>query len=175
MPATSCPTVQAQAILDLRLHRLTGLEQDKIAREYSDIIDNINYFLQILSDPDKLQEVIRSELDEVRERYVDARRTEIVEDYNDLTIEDLIPEASLVVTLSHAGYAKAQPVEAYQAQRRGGRGRAAARSRTRTSSTSFSSRIRTTRCCASRAAARCTGSRSTSYRRRAPARAGGRS
>jgi DNA gyrase subunit A len=120
-------TVQAQAILDLRLHRLTGLEQDKIAREYSDIIDNINYFLQILSDPDKLQEVIRSELDEVRERYVDARRTEIVEDYNDLTIEDLIPEASLVVTLSHAGYAKAQPVEAYQAQRRGGRGRAAAR------------------------------------------------
>ncbi|MBN1237072.1 MAG: DNA gyrase subunit A, partial [Gammaproteobacteria bacterium] len=120
-------TVQAQAILDLRLHRLTGLEQDKISKEYSEIIDSINLYLHILSDPEKLQEVIRDELTEVRERYADARRTEIVEDYNDLTIEDLIPEASLVVTLSHAGYAKAQPVETYQAQRRGGRGRAAAR------------------------------------------------
>src|SRR5690606_9495665 len=120
-------TAQAQAILDLRLHRLTGLEQDKIASEYSDLIENIKEYLQILSDPDKLQSVIRAELLEVRQRYADARRTEIVEDYNELTIEDLIPEASLVVTLSHAGYAKAQPVEAYQAQRRGGRGRTAAR------------------------------------------------
>ncbi|MFO7287363.1 MAG: DNA gyrase subunit A [Gammaproteobacteria bacterium] len=120
-------TAQAQAILDLRLHRLTGLEQDKIASEYSELIENIKEYLQILSDPDKLQSVIRGELLDVRQRYADARRTEIVEDYNELTIEDLIPEASLVVTLSHAGYAKAQPVEAYQAQRRGGRGRTAAR------------------------------------------------
>jgi len=120
-------TIQAQAILDLRLHRLTGLEQEKISTDYGELIDNIEEYLQILSDPDKLQAVIRGELMEIRERYADARRTEIVEDFNDLTIEDLIPEASLVVTLSHAGYAKAQPVDMYQAQRRGGRGRAAAR------------------------------------------------
>jgi DNA gyrase subunit A len=120
-------TVQAQAILDLRLHRLTGLEQEKISKDYGELIDSINEYLLILSDPDKLQSVIRGELEDIRDRYADPRRTEIVEDYNDLTIEDLIPEASLVVTLSRAGYAKAQPVDMYQAQRRGGRGRAAAR------------------------------------------------
>jgi DNA gyrase subunit A len=118
---------QAQAILELRLHRLTGLEQDKISGEYSGLIDSIKVFVEILSNPDKLQEVIRSELAEVRTSYADPRRTEIVEDYNDFTLEDLIPEETVVVTLSHAGYAKSQPVEAYQAQRRGGRGRAAAR------------------------------------------------
>jgi DNA gyrase subunit A len=119
--------VQAQSILDLRLQRLTGLEQEKISKEYSELIDNIKEYLEILSNPDKLQSVIRAELEEVRATYADKRRTEIVEDYNDLTIEDLIPEEALVVTLSHAGYAKAQPVADYQAQRRGGRGRAAAR------------------------------------------------
>ena len=120
-------TAQAQAILDLRLHRLTGLEQDKISQEYGDLIGNIQTFLEILSNPDKLQEVIRTELTEVRAAYADARRTEIVEDYSDLTIEDLIPEETVVVTLSHSGYAKSQPAGAYHAQRRGGRGRAAAR------------------------------------------------
>ncbi|HMB71934.1 MAG TPA: DNA gyrase subunit A, partial [Gammaproteobacteria bacterium] len=120
-------TRQAQAILELRLHRLTGLEQEKISQEYSSLLDDIKRFIEILSDPDVLQRVIRDELIEVREEYADERRTEIVEDYTDLTIEDLIPEASLVVTLSHAGYAKAQPVEDYQAQRRGGRGRASTR------------------------------------------------
>ncbi|HSG66651.1 MAG TPA: DNA gyrase C-terminal beta-propeller domain-containing protein, partial [Gammaproteobacteria bacterium] len=118
---------QAQAILDLRLHRLTALEQDKILKEFSDIIDRIAEFQEILANPDKLQDVIRAELIEIRERYADPRRTEIVEAYADLTIEDLIPEEDLVVTLSHGGYAKAQPVDTYQAQRRGGRGRAAAR------------------------------------------------
>jgi DNA gyrase subunit A len=120
-------TAQAQAILELRLHRLTGLEQDKIASEYSELIDNIQTFLEILANPDKLQEVIRGELTEVRAAYADKRRTEIVENYDDLTVEDLIPEETVVVTLSHAGYAKAQPAIAYQAQRRGGRGRTAAR------------------------------------------------
>jgi DNA gyrase subunit A len=120
-------TVQAQAILDLRLHRLTSLEQEKISKEYSELIDNIQEYLRILSEPEKLLAVIRGELSEIRERYADKRRTEIVEDYSDLTIEDLIPEASMAVTLSHTGYAKAQPVETYQAQRRGGRGRAATR------------------------------------------------
>ena len=118
---------QAQSILDLRLQRLTGLEQDKISNEYNQLIDNIQEFIEILSNPDKLQSVIRAELTEIRDKYADARRTEIVEDYADLTIEDLIPEESVVVTLSHAGYAKAQPVADYQAQRRGGRGRAATR------------------------------------------------
>jgi DNA gyrase subunit A len=119
--------LQAQSILDLRLQRLTGLEQDKISKEYSELIDNIKEYLEILSNPDKLQSVIRKELEEVRATYADKRRTEIVEAYDDLTIEDLIPEEALVVTLSHSGYAKAQPVADYQAQRRGGRGRAAAR------------------------------------------------
>ena len=120
-------TAQAQAILDLRLHRLTGLEQDKISSEYSELIDSIQIFLEVLANPDKLQEVIRGELTEVRASYADARRTEIVENYDDLTVEDLIPEETVVVTLSHAGYAKSQPAEVYQAQRRGGRGRTAAR------------------------------------------------
>ena len=120
-------TAQAQAILDLRLHRLTGLEQDKISSEYSELIDSIQTFLEVLANPDKLQEVIRGELTEVRASYADARRTEIVENYDDLTVEDLIPEETVVVTLSHAGYAKSQPAEVYQAQRRGGRGRTAAR------------------------------------------------
>ncbi len=120
-------TAQAQAILDLRLHRLTGLEQDKIASEYSDLIGSIQVFLEILANPDKLQEVIRGELTEIRAAYADKRRTEIIENYDDLTVEDLIPEETVVVTLSHAGYAKSQPAEVYQAQRRGGRGRTAAR------------------------------------------------
>ena len=116
---------QAQAILELRLNRLTGLEQDKIVKEYGDLIDRIREYQTILSDADELQEVIREELVEVKENYADPRRTEIVESYEDLTIEDLIPEEDVVVTLSHGGYAKSQPLDAYQAQRRGGRGRAA--------------------------------------------------
>jgi DNA gyrase subunit A len=119
--------IQAQAILDLRLHRLTGLEQDKIFSEYNDILENIKEFSNILADPDKLLGVIREELMEVRETFGDQRRTEIVKDHSDLSDEDLIPQEEVVVTLSHGGYAKAQPVGAYQAQRRGGRGRSAAK------------------------------------------------
>jgi DNA gyrase subunit A len=119
--------VQAQAILDLRLHRLTGLEQDKILNEYKEILAKIKQFSTILGDPDKLLQVIRDELDDIRNRYGDERRTEIVQDHADLQIEDLIPEEDVVVTLSHGGYAKAQPIGAYQAQRRGGRGRSATR------------------------------------------------
>ena len=119
--------VQAQAILDLRLHRLTGLETEKILKEYKDILERIKELSTILSDPDELLRVIREELDEVREAYGDERRTEINEDHSDLQVEDLIPEEEVVVTLSHGGYAKAQPIDAYQAQRRGGRGRSAAK------------------------------------------------
>jgi len=117
--------VQVQAILDLRLHRLTGLEQDKIINEYKEILDKIKEFSGILGDPDKLLQVIRDELVEIREAYGDERRTEIVQDHSDLSIEDLIPSEEVVVTLSHGGYAKAQPIDVYQAQKRGGRGRSA--------------------------------------------------
>ncbi|HJP05080.1 MAG TPA: DNA gyrase subunit A [Gammaproteobacteria bacterium] len=116
---------QAQAILDLRLHRLTGLEREKIVNEYKDILDKIKALTEILQNPDKLVEVIREELQEIRESYADGRRTEIVEDHSNVTIEDLIPEEDLVVTLSHGGYAKAQGLDTYQAQKRGGRGRSA--------------------------------------------------
>ncbi len=116
---------QAQAILDLRLHRLTGLEQDKIINEYSEILEKIKDLLDILSSPDRLMQVIRDELTAIVEQYGDERRTEILEDQLDLTMEDLITEEDVVVTLSHAGYAKAQPLDAYQAQRRGGKGKTA--------------------------------------------------
>ncbi|WP_297527212.1 DNA gyrase subunit A [Thiohalobacter sp.] len=116
---------QAQAILDLRLHQLTSLEQDKITDEYQQLLDRIGDLLEILSNPDRLMQVIRDELTEVREQFSDARRTEISEDEADLSLEDLITEEDVVVTLSHAGYAKAQPLSEYSAQRRGGRGKSA--------------------------------------------------
>ena len=116
---------QAQAILDLRLHRLTGLEQDKIVNDYSDLLEKIIDLLDILQDPERLLKVIRGELEEIRDGYGDDRRTEINDAQADLTMEDLIPEEDVVVTLSHAGYAKSQPLDTYRAQRRGGRGKAA--------------------------------------------------
>ncbi len=117
--------VQAQAILDLRLHRLTGLEQDRIIKEYKEILVKIKDLSDILADPDRLLLVIREELAELRENYGDERRTDIVQDHSDLSVEDLIPQEDVVVTLSHGGYAKSQPIDTYQAQRRGGRGRSA--------------------------------------------------
>ncbi|WP_435104757.1 DNA gyrase subunit A [Arhodomonas sp. AD133] len=118
---------QAQAILDLRLHRLTGLEQDKILEEYRNLLATIEDLLDILASSDRLMQEIRKELVEVRERYADERRTEILVDHVDLTTEDLIPPEDVVVTLSHGGYAKSQPLDSYQAQRRGGKGKAATR------------------------------------------------
>ncbi len=117
--------VQAQAILDLRLHRLTGLEQEKIIAEYEQVLDRIAELLEILNNFDRLMEIITEELIEIREKYADDRRTEIVQSYEDLTDEDLIAEEDMVVTISHSGYAKAQPLEDYSAQRRGGRGKSA--------------------------------------------------
>ncbi len=119
--------VQAQAILDLRLHRLTGLEQDKILGEYKEILDLIKELLDILSNPERLLQVIREELEEIREKYGDERRTEIQEDQLDLSMEDLITEEDVVVTFSHEGYAKCQTLDVYNTQRRGGRGKAATR------------------------------------------------
>lgn len=115
--------VQAQEILNMRLHRLTGLETEKLLSEYREILEKIAEFLSILSDPEKLLAVIREELEAVKEEFGDERRTEITMSKRDLTVADLINEEDLVVTISHGGYAKTQPVEAYQAQRRGGRGK----------------------------------------------------
>ncbi len=128
---------QAQAILEMRLHRLTGLEQDKIYKEYTEIIDEILALLEILERPQRLVEVIREELQDIRDRYGDARRTEIIASEIDLSMEDLIPEEEVVVTISHDGYAKSQPISDYRAQKRGGKGRIA----TRTKEEDFVSRM----------------------------------
>jgi DNA gyrase subunit A len=116
---------QAQAILDMRLHRLTGLEQDKIITEYQQLLVVIGDLCDILARAERLTEVVRNELIEIRDQFGDARRTEISLDHLNLTTEDLIEPQDVVVTLSHSGYAKSQPVSDYQAQRRGGRGKAA--------------------------------------------------
>jgi DNA gyrase subunit A len=117
--------VQAQAILELRLNRLTGLEQDKIWSEFQELLVQIQDLGDILARPERLLIVIRAELEDIRAKYADKRRTEIIQNHSDLTLEDLIEQQDVVVTLSHGGYAKAQPVTVYQAQRRGGRGKAA--------------------------------------------------
>jgi len=117
--------VQAQAILDLRLNRLTGLEQDKIVTEFGELLDLIRDLNEILGSSSRLLEVIRAELLAIKETYADPRRTEIVAAQEDVTIEDLIERQDVVVTLSHAGYAKSQPVTDYEAQRRGGKGKMA--------------------------------------------------
>lgn len=116
---------QAQAILELRLHRLTGMEQEKIWQDYRDILVNIAEYISILENPAKLMAVIATELQEVKTQFSDARRTEIITSQQDLTHEDLIPEEIKVVTLSRAGYVKTQPLADYQAQHRGGRGKSA--------------------------------------------------
>ena len=116
---------QAQAILDLRLHRLTSLEQRKLLDEYHELLARIQDDLEILSVPERLTAVIRAELLELRTQYSDVRRTTILPDEQNLNLEDLINDEAMVVTLSHAGYVKAQPLSLYRAQKRGGRGRAA--------------------------------------------------
>ncbi len=116
---------QAQAILELRLHRLTGLEHEKLLSEYQEILQQIGELLRILNSQERLMEVIVEELEEIRTNFGDERRTEIVASRLDLTLADLITEEDRVVTISHGGYAKSQPLTDYQAQRRGGRGKAA--------------------------------------------------
>ena len=116
---------QAQAILELRLHRLTGMEHDKLLDEYQEKVARIAEFLEILGSSTRLMEVIREELEEIEKNYGDERRTDIQSSKRDLTIEDLITEEDRVVTISHGGYAKTQALSDYQAQRRGGTGKAA--------------------------------------------------
>jgi DNA gyrase subunit A len=116
---------QAQAILDLRLHRLTGLEQDKIVNEYRQLLEQIDEHLFVLSSDVRLMEIIREELVAIKDQYSDARRTEIIQNQLDLSEQDLITEEDMVVTMSHEGYVKSQPLSDYKAQRRGGRGKSA--------------------------------------------------
>ncbi len=116
---------QVQAILDLRLQKLTGLEHEKLIEEYQEKLEEIAEYLSILADPEKLKAVIRGELEQVAADFGDERRTEITTSQLDLSIEDLIAEEERVVTISHGGYAKTQPLADYQAQRRGGKGRSA--------------------------------------------------
>lgn len=116
---------QAQAILELRLHRLTALEQDKIINEFDELLGVIRELLAILASPERLMQVINEELLEIKTQFGDARRTEVCASQEDLTIADLITEEDVVVTLSHQGYVKYQPLSAYQAQRRGGKGKSA--------------------------------------------------
>ncbi|MDM8561563.1 DNA gyrase subunit A [Candidatus Parabeggiatoa sp. HSG14] len=116
---------QVHAILELRLHRLTGLEQDKIMGEFKILLTRIMELLEILNSTDRLMEVIRAELLAVRDEYGDERRTQIVIDDANLSMEDLITEEDVMVTLSHEGYVKAQVVSSYAAQKRGGKGKSA--------------------------------------------------
>jgi DNA gyrase subunit A len=116
---------QAQAILELRLHRLTGLEHEKLLAEYQEILTQIGELIRILTSAVRLMEVIREELEAIKAEFGDARRTEILDNRLDLTLADLITEEERVVTISHGGYAKSQPLTAYQAQRRGGKGKSA--------------------------------------------------
>lgn len=116
---------QAQAILELRLHRLTGLEQDKILTEFKEILDLIKGLIEILSSPDRLLEVIREELQQIREDFGDERRSEVIDAQLDLSMEDLITEEDVLVTFSHEGYAKSQALSEYSTQKRGGRGKSA--------------------------------------------------
>ena len=124
-PGYRLSDAQAQAILELRLQRLTGLEQDKIFGEYKDVMAQIVDFLDILAKPARVTTIVRDELTAVRDQFGDARRSEIVAQGVDLSMEDLITPQDMVVTLSHGGYMKAQAVAEYRAQKRGGRGRQA--------------------------------------------------
>ncbi len=117
---------QAQAILDLRLHRLTGLEHEKLINDYTELLKQIADYLDILQNEPRLLSVVREEMEQVKKEYGDERRTEIVGSQLDLTIEDLISEEDRVVTISKTGYAKSQPLSDYSAQKRGGTGKAAA-------------------------------------------------
>lgn len=116
---------QARAILELRLHRLTGLEHEKILDEYKDILVVIGELLHILNSAERLMQVIREELEKVKAEFGDERRTEITSASGDINLEDLIAQEDVVVTLSHAGYVKYQPLSEYEAQRRGGKGKSA--------------------------------------------------
>ena len=121
--------VQSQAILDMRLQRLTGLEREKIKAEYVEVLKNISAFKAILGSPAMVLQMIKEEMQVIKEKHGDERRTEILEETDDIDLEDLIAEEDMVVTISHAGYIKRNPISLYRAQRRGGKGLTGARPR----------------------------------------------
>lgn len=116
---------QVNAILDMQLHRLTGLEQDKLTEEYQDLLREIAHLESILGDFDKLMTIISNEMIEIRDNFGDERRTDIIDSRTDFNREDLIPEQTVVMTVSRTGYAKTQPIDDYVAQKRGGKGKSA--------------------------------------------------
>ncbi len=118
-------TIQSQAILDMRLGRLTGLQRDKLEAEYQELLALIAELESILKSEEKLNEIIKEELTEIREKYSDERRTEIEDSYDEIDIEDLIPNEPMVVTITHNGYVKRVPIKSYEKQRRGGKGKVA--------------------------------------------------
>lgn len=122
MEAIDLTEIQAQAIVDMRLRALTGLEREKLEQEYAELLEKIAYFRGILESEYKLYEVIRAEIIEIRDKYADARRTEIVSANDDFDIEDLIDEEQVIVTMTHLGYIKRIPLDTYKQQNRGGRG-----------------------------------------------------
>ncbi|NLW55966.1 MAG: DNA gyrase subunit A [Firmicutes bacterium] len=113
---------QAQAILDMRLQSLTGLQREKLEEEYSQLMKTIAYYRELLADPAKIMAVVKEELLVIKEKYGDARRTEIVQDEEEISVEDLIADEDIVVTITHSGYIKRLPITTYKSQRRGGRG-----------------------------------------------------
>ncbi len=120
---------QTQAILELRLHRLTGLEQDKILAEFKQLLGQIDEYLSILGDTEHLMKIIKEELELIKEQYTEPRRTQILPERLNLTIEDLITEEDRVITMSHEGYVKTQPLHDYKPQKRGGRGKSATKTK----------------------------------------------
>ncbi len=125
MERLTLTATQAQAILDMRLQRLTGLEQEKIIEEYESVKKNIAYYKKILSTPRLVLDIIKDEMTQVQEEFGDHRRSEIVDETKELTIEDMIVEEDMVVTISNSGYIKRNPITLYQSQRRGGKGKTA--------------------------------------------------
>jgi DNA gyrase subunit A len=125
MAAFSLTAIQAQAILDMRLQRLTGLEREKIVNEYEAVLKDIAYYKEILSSEQLVRKLIKEELVEVKEQFGDERRTEIVTSTQELTLEDMIVEEDMVVTITNSGYIKRNPITLYQSQRRGGKGKTA--------------------------------------------------
>jgi len=157
--------IQAKAILEMRLQRLTGLERAKIDEEYSEVTKLIAHLQAILDDPQKVLQVIIDELNEIKEKYGDERRTEIVASSEDINIEDMIVEEDVVVTISHAGYIKRNAVSLYKSQHRGGRGKVGMGTKEEDFVEKSSSLPRITTCWYSPAPARFTGLKSIRFRR----------
>jgi len=157
--------IQAKAILDMQLRRLAALERQKIVEEHEEVLKLIEELRGILASDAKLMGIIRKELLDIKEQYGDARRTEILVETSELTIEDLLADEEMVITITRSGYIKRTHVEAYRSQRRGGKGVTGMRPKKRTSSRTSSSPPRTPICCSSPISASCTGSRSTRFPR----------